>query len=389
MPQRLSWLLIAIVILTACRDQRPEVTESPPQIGSMSATLTAAPLLVWYSDGLLTEALTALAADFEAANPQVNITLTAQDPATFRAEIAAALDEGAGPDLIIGSAALLVALAQAGELAPLDQGLRELQVLVDREAFAAGVIGEQVFAFPLMTEVPLIYINRAKTPAVPDSFAAFAAAAAQDGAVIDANFLITGGWAQVENFTNPLNVAGEPILGAATFTTFLEGLETLRGTSNVSFSQDPTPFAQGQAAFFVGSSRHLPPLRAALGDNLAVQSLAPTAVGSGYVFTQVTFVMSGINATTPSLEAGAAFIRFLAQQQPKLSQISGYAPMLPSFTDDPLLRTAAEIADGGIVLPSRSPFWDDLLPRLNTAVAQVISGALPPQAAAQNAFPNE
>ena len=389
MPGKIYWLLVCVIILAACGDDSPSETATSESLPT--ATIIPTTLSVGVSDPVLADALEGLRDDFEALHPQISINLTLHDAATFPDQIKVEITEGAGPDVIIGSAQAVQPLSAEGFIIPIDEfGSGDYIAYTARNAYQNLFINQRLYAFPLIIHVPVIFSNNSLvTNQELDSFDTFLSFAASNGAVIQPDFVLTGGWLVPASFPRPINDNGDLNISAAELRDYLNRIQQLTVTPNIIFSEDNSAFLNGEVAFYVSSSQEIPVLREALGEALQIHPMIAVRNRGSYSLPEITVMMMNLNTTTTNLSAAGEWMRFLIapEQQQKMSSLSGYPPMRSAFTDDTLLSQVVVLFDSADYIPAGGVFYAKALPRYNTALAQVLSGVLTPTEAAQSVFP--
>lgn len=377
------------LILTACGDDVPESTPTSEVIPSPTVMPTT--FTIWLDDPMLEAGLAAVLDQFESANAGMTPVLTLQDSESFPEQVVQAIQSGAGPDLIIGDAALFEELVTTHLIYSLSgTPAEEIALVIPGQAFESGGYQDELFGVPLRADVPMLYRNTTLVPDEITRFEEFLAAAEAVGAVVQPNFQLTAGWLQTANALRPITPQGDLAITATELTAYLERLLQLRQVSTVQFGSDPAPFMAGEVGFYVGTSRQALELQRALGDNLAAQPL-PLAVGlTTYPLGDVHMMMISINATDASIAAIQALVPFLFQPEMQRTFTDDtYPPIFASMATTPLLQTiVAAIQSGEYVAVGEAKFYAQRLPRYNNAVAQVLGGILTPEEAAASVFDN-
>jgi len=368
------WFFAFIVLMIAACGQN--VSDNP----TPSPTATTAPpylVQIGYSAEWMTPALEELPAG-----------LMLYPPRTFREAISSALQEGAGHDVYIVPGRWLPSLINQREILPLNEpALRGASDFLPAGVFPAMTWQETLYAFPLYGVTPLVVVNTAQYTPPVNTFDDLLLAAGQVGAVIQPDFLITSGWLHLPNAQRPLGQSGELNTTRAAFVDYLGRLATLRTAPGVRFENTPSAFMAEEVGVYVGSSADLPFLALRFGADLAVYPVQVAEGFQGYQVVEPQVMVISLNATESAATAAQSLFIHSAEQQATLSAASGAVPLLPTQTDDPLLQRAAQIAAAGVWLPlDGGAFYEQTLPRLNTTVAQVLSGALSAEDAAAGVF---
>lgn len=390
MRSQIMRVLFVLLILSACDRARPESTE-PDE--SPTPPPSAVTVRIWHSETDLQSALESLLSDYQAEQPHITPVLTLQDPQTFQADLSAALLAGAGPDLILTSARNLGALVQNGQLLPLDAAhILEEALAQPLRLLPLGYWAGTFYGYPLRADVPVLYRNKQMRVESISNLDDFEVSARRAGAIIPPDFLLTSAWLTLRSQVTPFSAGNDLNTDAANFAAYLRWLSDLNRLDQVRFSADPAPFMAGEVAYYVGYSHELPRMRAALGDDLDLEFLALNLdeTHQSGLLGDVLLMLLSINATEASANAAQELIIYLSapDQQRRLSDLSGYAPLRMDESDDLLhIRINISVA-GALYIPPDARFYSERLPRYNTAIAQVLSGLLTPEEAAATLFNN-
>lgn len=367
MSKRLIGLFIVLLILAACGEDSPET-----QPTLVRPTVTPAPttLTIWYHDPRMTEAYTAVLADFETRYPHITTHLMLQEGATFLNDINQSLEAGGEPDVILAPAVLLDPLLARRSLLPLTLSeSSQIRMLVPVNAAEVGVRNEQIYGFPVQINVPILVYDSSRVPDVPQNYDAFVQSGHET--IVRPNFMTTSLWMPIANTASARTPDGRLNVTADGLTAYFQRLLDMSAT--VSFADD---FSTSNAAVYLASTADLPVLREKLGDTLRIAplpDLASLPQNNLYVGEATLFMVSQ-NASDADYDASLKLLEFLLdpEQQDKMSEISGYLPILSA---DYNAQRAVFFGD--------SQFYTEVVPGMDTAIQQVITGQLTPQQASE------
>lgn len=167
-------LVVWALALAACAGAATQPTSAPAQATTAPGQATSAPaagattLTIWHGQtGAEADALAQAVQKFQAANPNVKVSLLAVPFNQLKNKFTTEASTGGGPDLLVGPKDWIGELAQAGLVSALD-GMSDKIGLSSLNAAAvnANKFQGKVWAFPESTEAMALWYNtdKIKTP---------------------------------------------------------------------------------------------------------------------------------------------------------------------------------------------------------------------------------
>lgn len=374
--QLVCMILLVFLVLSGC-SQPDEVEPSPTPVPNSVPNPAPQPLIIWHElSPAEHEALQRIADRFAETQPDIAIQIEAHEVSALLPAYEAAVLDGTGPDIVLGPAAWVAPLAEKGIIQPLSPDL--VQVMVDMLPLPVAQstrIANTPYALPISAEFATLYINRALVDEPPQIWDQVAPAAQRAGLLVTPTFLAASGLyftpgAQLMT-ANGASLATRPAMER-----FLADIQTLAGQPGVTFTQDSTAFAQGDAGLLLAASSEFANLQAALGDDLSVAALPRIPPNQWSTLLEFTVLMQNLNSTAEAVRATRVFAEFILS--PDIQRIwfeeTGRAPVNPSGLADTSLRAAwANALEWGTPAPLNSRFEADLRPALDRALQAIVS----------------
>ena len=372
--------LISVLLLSACSSSQGET--SPISTPAPSHSPTPRTLVIWHPfSGAEEQALERLRLDFEARYPYVDVQLSAYSPdELFNAFVKAAQD-GAGPDMLVGTAAWSGTLAEHGWLAPVPWDTYDmLSEFIPPPLTYAAKLGEDAFGVPFSVEVGTLYFNRAWVTAPPETYTALRQQAREVGLLIAPSFAATSGLYFTDGGPEALT---ENWPTRAAVLAYLERVQQLGEQEGVIFTEDWATFTSGQVGLLLASSTDYAALHAALGDDLGVAALPMLMPHPWRALATSTVAMLSVNATRAAQDAAELFGAYLLtpEAQTLWFERADHTPINVTALSAPLYNAWQRTLDTAITPPPNAQTERVTLPALDAAVRAVtLNGASPAEA---------
>jgi ABC-type glycerol-3-phosphate transport system substrate-binding protein len=368
-------LLATLLLIPACAGEN-NASSPPPAPGATTITPAAPqPLLIWHSfSGAQREALEEIRLDFEVANPSIEVQLEFVDEAALLDKYKAAVLDGAGPDLLFGSAAWVLLLKTQGFIQPIGQSAFDILTTNLSESVAhAAYLDGVPYGVAYSTEFDTLYFNRVLIQTPPFAFDDLLDQASSQGVVIPPTFMATSGLYLTAG-GQLMDEAAHTLVSQSDLEHYLSQLKTLEASKGITFTTDQTAFVQGEVGMLIASSSDYPALKAALGANLGTASFPLLAPDPWQTLILVRPVMQNLNSTAEAIQAATLFVRFLTTSSTQRTWFdkTGYTPVNPAeLADGDLSAAWGQTLEWGVAAPLPDQFQTVMLPALDAAVRAV------------------
>lgn len=351
-------------------------SQSTPAPQPTPAPKTRQMLLIWHPyTGPERDALEQIRQTFAAANPMIDVQLQAVDAAALPDEFKKAVNQGAGPDLVIGPASWLMPLAGQGLLQPF--GLDFLDVIssnLTKPVARATLIDGQPYATAFSSDVVTLYYNHALVENPPGDYTDLLAQATLYKLLIPPTFWATSGL-YLSTDSLLMDEQGHSLITPPALEAYFTALAALAGTPGVTFTTDQTDFLQRRAGLLLASSRDYRTLKAALGSDLGAAKLPLFSTTPWQTLITVQAVMFSVNSTAESSQAARTFIVFLTKSSTQRDwfEQTGDTPVNPAeLAEDDARTTWADTLEWGMADPLPAAFYATLLPALDQGVTGIV-----------------
>ncbi len=385
-------LLIGMIVLTAaltaCAGSGKD-DSSPAREKQVTATpVVPHPMIVW-TDYTSTEndTLKQLAADFEADHPLIDIQIEDVGSEGLLDRFKTEVDQGVGPDVLIGPDSWLMPLANQGYLQAYGQDMIDMvSGNLTRPAAYSTLLDGTPYGVPFTAEFATLYYNKTLVERPAADYSELVAQGVLYKVLIAPDFLVTSGF-YLTRSNRLLDEQGQSLMSQTGLETFFTDLRTLADSSGITFTADPTEFVEGRAGLLLASSAEYATLKTALGDALGVTRLPSFEYGFWRALLRIHPVMISLNATAENVQAARQFVVFLttASTQRTWFEQTGITPVNPALLADQDLSTAwGDALEWGAGVPMTDRFFSTLLPALDQAILAVtLEGKAPATAAAE------
>jgi maltose-binding protein MalE len=374
-----EWLVILLcILLSACGSDEADTPPAP----TPSPTIHPQVLVIWHPyQGVESDALAQIRADFEVKNPNIDVQLEFMDASSLPDTFADAVLAGGGPDLVFGSADWIPDLAARGVIQPFRQSFYDTIFSMVAEPVArAAYYQDSPYGLPFSADFPSLYFNRRLMITPPETFNNLVEAAASYGFILSPTFAVTSTIYLSLDAQFATTVTVDP----AVIESFLVELQNLDSYPGVTFSQDQSAFLQGQAGLLMAPSSDYPALVAALGDDLGALRFPIDREWRG--ISTIWPVMQSLNSTSEALDAGEIFLTYLlsADGQRSWFEQTHHAPVNVAGLDNDMLRVAwsTTLAQS---IPVPADFITRVMPVLDQAVQTATVNGGDPHDAAETA----
>ncbi len=327
-------LLMGLLFLVGCgnNDQiqsgTPRQRTATPRINpTLSGPIS---LTLWHPyQGSNADALQSTADKFTEANPALTISLEYHAFDTLLADYEQAVRDGVGPDIVVTQPEWVGSLVDNRLILPLDATLIDaLGTRMDAAVFQSLDFQGQYWASPLTADLPMLYSKIADITLEPRAIGDLLLVAGENGVVFPADPQnLFGLYPSAALF----DADGHLVLDEAGLTVLGTLLQSLAVSNNVTFSDDPAEFVNGNASALIAPASLYPMLAAALGDQLRV-SILPE-VGAGVLWRPVfdlTLLTVNVNVPDESLRAASLFMAYLIspEAQAQLAEQGDFMPLM-------------------------------------------------------------
>jgi arabinogalactan oligomer/maltooligosaccharide transport system substrate-binding protein len=387
----LAAMLVLALLLTACAGKgQPDKSGNNADSSSTQATplpATPQPLIIWHAyAGEEQQALDEISRQFEAANPLIDVQLTAYDDTTLLDDYIAATTAGGGPDLLLGPAEWVGILSQQGLLWSFGQDfIDEVSSNLTREVANTTMIQGAPFGAAFTVDMTSIYYNRTLVENPPKEYTELVAQASFLTLIVPPSFTATSGL-YLSAGGLLMDGQGNNLVTLPALDRYLVEVQTLAAAPGVIFTDDQNRFIEGQAGFLFASSNDYRALQAALGDKLGVIKLPRIVPDMWRTLVRVECAMLSVNSTAEAAAAARPFIVALTRSSTQRDwfEQTGLTPVNPAELDDASLGEAWSGAlEWVAAAPLAASFDAIMLPALDQAVIAVAVNGEDPAAVAQ------
>lgn len=355
----------------------------------------AGSVLLWHAlSENETMAMDEVLAEFEKLNPQTTVH---QQAFTSREELLEQYREsvhsGLGPDLLLGDAAWVNALAGDNAIRPISGEIDgEMTEFFLPAAIDSLTYHDELYGLPLWLHVPALYYNTKLVETPAESLDALLTQAAQGDTVLIGTSFRDSFWGVQAFGGRFLDEQGRSILDQGGYANWLDWLMTARSAPGMILDSNRESlrerFLEGDASYYVGYPDEMQILTEGLGaDNLGVAPLPSGPVGSAGPFLDVDALLFSPVSSENQVEIATDLAGFLtnAEQGAKFMRESGAIPANTQVRINPRLHPLM----AGFLAQARSAV---ALPNLDTkdsmwsiaasAYDRVMSGLITPLEAA-------
>ncbi len=362
--------LLGALWLSACGGR--QTATAPTATPVPSPTPAPRTLVIWHPfSGAEEQTLEQWRLNFEAQNPRVDVQLHAYPAAELFDAFAAAVQSGAGPDILLGPATWSGTLAERGWLAPVPWNTYDaLTNFILQPLSYAARWNDDTFGVPFSVEVGTLYYNRALLHTPPDTYTELLEQARTVGLLVVPTFAATSGLYFTDG--GPETLGGDWLTRAGA-EAYLEGVQQLSEQAGVTFGDDWARFTAGEAGLLLASSDDYPALSAALGNDLGVASPPMFMPHPWRALARSVVAMQSINATSAAQETSDLFWRYMltADAQTLWFERTGHTPINVTGLPMPLYAAWQRTLDDAITPPPTLETAEATLPALDAAVQAV------------------
>lgn len=336
-------------------------------------------------------ALSRIAAAFEATYPNIDVQLRAVDPSALRADYESAVATGFGPEILIAPSSWVMPLAQAGLIESVSLNLYDLITgpgYLSKAMAQAALIGDVPYAVGFAAEYATLYVNKDLVSSPPTDVDSLLRLGAELGLVLPDTFFSTSGL-YLANASDSLSSGDGADITPEKLEAFLAELDRFTSAPNITFTTDMTSFLDGQVGLMIGSSADYGVLLQAMGEQLVVAPLPRIVPANWRPLLRFYSAMQNINNTVEASAAADLFMGFLvsSEGQSLWFQVTGQGPAnATSFPDEALGQAWGSSLEHGIAVPLNPDFEHVVEPALDAAIQAVVRGQQAPDEAAQRAI---
>jgi maltose-binding protein MalE len=344
-----------------------EATPEAPATPAPTPTPLTGRIVLWHSwaqaEG---DALAALLAQLQTAQPNMQVETLFVAPNDLVSSYAEAVAAGSGPDLIIapnwwlGDLVNANALLNLQTLTPADLEARYWPATIDALRYQGALYG-----IPLTYNLVALYVNTALVPpegipATTDALVEAAGANSTAGVGLYATFFHTY-WGLPAYGAQLLDEQGVVILdqnnGAAEYLMWLNRLRSTPGSYvDLDYGMLLDRFKKGEFAYLVDGPWALPELRTVLGDSLSVSPLpaGPAGPAQPWIYSDGLFINPATTAEQQTLALHVALLLSGDQAGTTLATTGGLLPSARNadLSGTPLLQGFAAQALTAAPMPT-------------------------------------
>ncbi len=375
-----TWLLLVLLLVAGCVGT--EVS---------GGGLDANNILLWHSwpraqADVLEEVLTQIGE----IDPDVGVITIYVEPDEVLERYVAAIDQGIGPDLLLGPADWVGALASAEAVRSIPDDLRFLLEFRTNTLDAVRV-DDTIYGIPMAVGPNALYVNTELANDVPTGLGDLPGMTSADAPFAMVPRFVSAYWGIATFGSGLFDSKGRFTLADSGFTEWLTWLESAQHNPGIILNSDEEAlrdlFMQGRAAYYVGGPDELAAIGQRIGQaQLAVVRLPNGPFGPAGPLLSATAVMQGTNSSDSQAEVAQFVANFLTnrQQSTTFMRELGHIPANADVAVDPriypILGGFARQATTGVTLPNTL----DLVAMEisgNRAYINVLSGLMTPEEA--------
>lgn len=378
-----SLLMIGLLWLVGCGENQSEVEDQSNISGQHTLAPRITPtfsgpvtLTLWHPyQGPSADALQTAAEVFTVANPNLKVVFEYHTPEELRADYEHAVQQGAGPEILVTQPQWVGDLVKNRLILPLDTSLIDyLGTQLDAQVFQSLDYEDQYWGSPLSADVLMLYTKIADITFEPRAIDDLLVVAGENGIVLPVDTVSLLGLYQSPTSAF-FNSAGKPMIDQSALISFTTLLHSLATDGRVTFSDDPDSFINGSASALVAPASLYPTLAAALGDQLRVSRLPEITAGVLWrPVVELTLLTVSVNATDESLRAASLLLAYLIspETQERLATEAEFMPIMNVTTStNSTTRLYIQQLRNSQPMTLDPSFYQDFLPDFEGLLSQV------------------
>ncbi len=372
-------LLIGILLLVGCgnNDQNPSRT---PQQRTATPRITPTlsgpvDLSLWHPyQGVNADALQSAADAFTGANPALTVTLEYHAADSLLSDYEQAVQQGAGPDILVTQPEWVGGLIDNRLILPLDAVLIDtVGTLMDSAVFQSLDYQGQYWASPLTADLLMMYSKIADISLEPRAIDDLLVVVGDNGVVFPADMYSLLSLYPSGAFFDD---AGYPVVDETGLTALGTLLQALTTSNRVMFSDDPAAFVNGSASALIAPASLYPTLVAAIGDQLRVSLLPEISAGTiWYPILDLTLLTVNVNVPDESLRAASWLMGYLIspEVQAQLAEQGDFVPLMnATSTTDSATRLFIQQMRNAQATTLDADFYTTFLPDFADLITRMI-----------------